>query len=112
MPSHVRVLARYVKVFNRRLRQAVRYHRGDTIPVDDLEPGVLAHLLATFGPRDGSKALGRLLDEHGAHWEARDKDGRKDWQEPDWFKSQIIPAVEFVHHHKQPRDAHGRFEKE
>ena len=112
MGETVRVLARYVKVYNRRLRQAVRYHRGDLIAVEDLEPMALTQLLLTMGPRDGSKTLKRLIAEHGFEWEQRDADGKADWREPAWFASQMIPAVEFYARHKQPRGADGRFEKE
>ena len=110
--EQIRVLARYVKVYNRRLGQSVRYHRGDLIATEDLDPGTLTKLFMTMGPRDGSKTLKRLIQEHGEEWEARDTDGKQDWREPAWFSSTIIPAVEFHNRHKQARDAHGRFEKE
>ena len=109
----IRVLARYVKVYNRRLGHAVRYNRGDTFDADELEPNVLGQLRMTMGPRDGSKALKRLINEHGREWSARETATDKiDWKEPAWFKSQLIPAVEVIHLVKEPRDKRGRFTKE
>ena len=92
----VRVLAKYVKVHNRRLNRAVRYVRGDVFAVEDLEPAAMQQLFETYGPRDGRGQLRKLIAEHGAAWRARDTSGKMDWREPAWFQSGMIPAVDFV----------------
>ena len=116
----IRFLCKFAEPFNRRLMRNVRYVRGDVADHDDFEPAVLQHLFST-GPRDQSEALGKLVQEHGEEWQRRDKDGKQDWREPAWFRSRMIPGVEFynppkkkptLHTHLPPRDAHGRFEKE
>ena len=107
----LRVLAKFIEVYNRRIGGTVRYERGDVIVADDFEPSVVHHLFLTLGPRDGSDAVNRLIEEHGREWTRREADGKQDWREPAWFRSRLIPAVEEYnpHAHLPPRDEHGRF---
>ena len=67
-----------------------RFMRGDIVPLDEVDEGHVLLANHVYGPRDGTKALAKLIEE--ARHEGRDSRGR--WigiEEPGWYKAQIIP---------------------
>ena len=104
MPK-VRVLAQFVMVRNRRFPgpDPVEYHRGDVFDSEDIEPKELTHLFETWGLKDHTETLGRMLEEHQRDWDAaiiRDpkaKDGMvRDWKNPPYVDKLSYPAVEWA----------------
>lgn len=93
----VKVLARYVKLKRHDLPGGtVKYVRGDTFEADDHDTASVASLMSSYGPRDGSTALNKLISECSHQYEGKSKEEKKAFSPPAWYKSQLYPAIEVV----------------
>ena len=97
-----RVLARYVKLTRNTPAhpggEVVRYERGDVFDGDDHSLAAVWSLCGTYGPTDGSEALGRLIQDDAEKIEddspKRKRHKVEEYTEPDWFRKQVIPAID------------------